>query len=230
MLYDAWGNVRASSADVGKYRFTSAELDTASGLYHMGARFYDPSVGRWLSEDPVQNRFEPVSLNFYAYVENNPLLLIDQAGTMFEGAGSNTCDASCRNDERQREVKALLDRLRAASVAAGITLSESDLQMIAGGVLFAATMAADQLAQQMPTPMRKQFIIALYWQSGVFFGVGAFSETLRLAFTRGNQNLKRAIREAATSPIIEISVGLFAIGAYLDNKYFGMGVLGGVLP
>ena len=68
MLYDAWGNVRASSADVGKYCFTGGEMDTASGLYHMGARFYDPSIGRWLSEDPVQNLFEPVSLNFYAYV------------------------------------------------------------------------------------------------------------------------------------------------------------------
>jgi RHS repeat-associated protein len=93
MLNDAWGNVRASSADVGRYRFTGAEQDTASGLYHMGARFYDPSIGRWLSEDPVQNPFEPVSLNFYAYVANNPLLRIDSSGL---------CDQKCLEDLNRR--------------------------------------------------------------------------------------------------------------------------------
>jgi len=81
MLYDAWGNVRASGADVGKYRFTGAEFDAVTGLYHMGARFYDPSIGRWLSEDPIQNKFfEPFTLNFYAYVNDNPALLVDPRG------------------------------------------------------------------------------------------------------------------------------------------------------
>jgi RHS repeat-associated protein len=84
MLYDAWGNVRASGSDVGKYRFTGAELDAASGLYHMGARFYNPSIGRWLSEDPDQDKlgkvFNPLTLNFYAYVNNTPLNLVDRNG------------------------------------------------------------------------------------------------------------------------------------------------------
>jgi RHS repeat-associated protein len=95
MLYDGWGNVRASTADVGKYRFAGAEMDTASGLYHMGARFYDPSVGRWLSEDPIQKRFEPISLNFYTYVANNPFLLVDPTGTMVTQEGGG-CDAACQ--------------------------------------------------------------------------------------------------------------------------------------
>jgi RHS repeat-associated protein len=87
MLYDAWGNVRASSADVGKYRFAGAELDTASGLYHMGARFYDPSIGRWLSEDPKQDKvFNPLALNFYAYVNNTPLTLVDPDGLDIDAA------------------------------------------------------------------------------------------------------------------------------------------------
>jgi len=83
MLYDAWGNVRANDGEVqGKYRYTGAEQDTTTGLDHMGARFYDPTVGRWLSEDPVQDQhFEPDSLNFYAYVFNNPVLLTDPLGT-----------------------------------------------------------------------------------------------------------------------------------------------------
>jgi RHS repeat-associated protein len=80
-LYDAWGNVRATTADVGKYRFTGAEMDTASGLYHIGARFYDPTVGRWLSEDPAQlGNFNPSTLNYYAYANNNPSIFVDPDG------------------------------------------------------------------------------------------------------------------------------------------------------
>ncbi len=82
MLYDAWGNLRAAGGTApGKYQFTGAELDSTTGLYHMGARFYDPTVGRWLSEDPVQNQsFNPLSLNFYAYVLGNPTRLTDPTG------------------------------------------------------------------------------------------------------------------------------------------------------
>jgi RHS repeat-associated protein len=82
LLYDAWGNQRAATgSDQGRYRFTGAELDQVTGLYHMHARFYDPTIGRWLSEDPIRDKpFEPATLNFYAYVHNNPLMFVDQDG------------------------------------------------------------------------------------------------------------------------------------------------------
>jgi RHS repeat-associated protein len=41
------------------------------------ARYYDPSTGRFLSEDPVDFRGD---INFYKYVKNNPLNLIDPRG------------------------------------------------------------------------------------------------------------------------------------------------------
>lgn len=89
------------------YQFTGAELDPATGLYHMGARFYEPLMGRWLSEDPVQDRYsQPVSLNFYAYVANNPLVLVDPTG-MKEDPG--TLDLVRVNEERQNIVKRLLE-------------------------------------------------------------------------------------------------------------------------
>ncbi len=80
--YDAWGNRRASSGSApGNYQFTGAELDPTSGLYHMGARFYDPTIGRWLSEEPVQDQhFNPRALNFYAYAWNGPTGLVDRNG------------------------------------------------------------------------------------------------------------------------------------------------------
>ena len=112
LLYDAWGNQRAASgSDQGRYRFTGAELDAATGLYHMGARFYDPTLGRWLSEDPVQDEyFRPMTLNFYTYVHSNPLNLTDPTGT-------TACDNACierLNRERQDFVKQLLEIMKNA--------------------------------------------------------------------------------------------------------------------
>ncbi len=82
MLYDAWGQVRASNGtSQGKYRYTGAELDEATGLYHLGARFYDPTIGRWLGEDPARlGNFSPLSLNLYAFAWNMPTGLVDYTG------------------------------------------------------------------------------------------------------------------------------------------------------
>jgi RHS repeat-associated protein len=82
ILYDAWGNQRTiTGSGQGNYRFAGTEVDTSTGLYHMGARFYDPTIGRWLSEDVAQDQyFDPTTLNFYTYANSNPLLLTDITG------------------------------------------------------------------------------------------------------------------------------------------------------
>ncbi|MDP2323111.1 MAG: RHS repeat-associated core domain-containing protein, partial [Gammaproteobacteria bacterium] len=55
-------------------------LDTAQ-LVHMQGRVYDPTLGRFLSPDPVLGRLgSPQSLNPYSYVENNPLAFVDPSG------------------------------------------------------------------------------------------------------------------------------------------------------
>ncbi len=48
------------------------------GFYYMRARYYDPQVGRFISEDPIG--FAGEDVNLYAYVSNNPILLIDPWG------------------------------------------------------------------------------------------------------------------------------------------------------
>ncbi len=49
-----------------------------NGFYYMRARYYDPSMGRFISEDP--SGFDSGDLNLYAYVGNNPLIFIDPSG------------------------------------------------------------------------------------------------------------------------------------------------------
>jgi RHS repeat-associated protein len=63
-------------------------LDAATGLVQMGARYYDPAIGRFTAPDPIAHPDEPQSLNPYAYAHNNPLTLSDPTGRDVTGMGA----------------------------------------------------------------------------------------------------------------------------------------------
>jgi RHS repeat-associated protein len=61
--------------------YTSRRQDADTGLVYMGARYYDPVVGRFVSKDPVG--FDPgniQSFNRYAYANDNPYRFVDPSG------------------------------------------------------------------------------------------------------------------------------------------------------
>ncbi|WJV45584.1 RHS repeat-associated core domain-containing protein [Streptomyces flavofungini] len=51
-----------------------------TGLIHLGAREYDPTLGRFLSVDPVIDHDDPAQLNAYSYAHNSPLTKSDPDG------------------------------------------------------------------------------------------------------------------------------------------------------
>ncbi|MFZ0304507.1 MAG: RHS repeat-associated core domain-containing protein [Terracidiphilus sp.] len=61
---------------------TGKERDAESGNDYFGARYYASSMGRFMSPDDGTGvrLTNPQSLNRYAYVFNNPLMLIDPTG------------------------------------------------------------------------------------------------------------------------------------------------------
>jgi len=59
------------------YLFSTKEFDQRAGFYYFGARYYDPEVGRWLTPDPLGMVDGP---NVYAYVNNNPVNMVDPYG------------------------------------------------------------------------------------------------------------------------------------------------------
>ncbi len=68
-----------------RHTFTDKELDPESSLQYFGARYYDPTIGRFTQIDPLEgNTFDPQSLNRYAYSRNNPLRYIDPTGQSFD--------------------------------------------------------------------------------------------------------------------------------------------------
>ena len=60
--------------------FLGKPADATTGLTHIGAREYDPGLGRFLSVDPVLNTDQAQSLNGYTYANNNPATFSDPTG------------------------------------------------------------------------------------------------------------------------------------------------------
>ncbi|KGO87064.1 hypothetical protein Q765_07580 [Flavobacterium rivuli WB 3.3-2 = DSM 21788] len=63
------------------YKFNGKELDSETGLYYYGARYYDPRTSIWLSTDPLMEKYPNV--NPYVYCVQNPINLIDPDGRDF---------------------------------------------------------------------------------------------------------------------------------------------------
>jgi RHS repeat-associated protein len=97
--YSTWGLPTVTSSNgydgTKDISYTGKEED-ATGLYYFNARYYDPSIGRFITEDPIRS-----GLNWYAYCGNNPLSYTDPTGLVYEvgddGHGGHiVCDSTGR--------------------------------------------------------------------------------------------------------------------------------------
>ncbi|WP_239551401.1 polymorphic toxin-type HINT domain-containing protein, partial [Paenibacillus elgii] len=80
--YDIWGNPLSTSEQVPQpFRYSGEFWDSSTNLQYLRARWYDPSVGRFINEDTYEGDISnPLSLNLYTYVKNNPLKYLDPSG------------------------------------------------------------------------------------------------------------------------------------------------------
>jgi RHS repeat-associated protein len=75
--YEPFGaTTQVGAPTTNSFGFTGREID-AAGLYFYRARYYNPSVGRFISEDPIGFGG---GINAYVYVEDNPTNLGDPSG------------------------------------------------------------------------------------------------------------------------------------------------------
>ncbi|WP_428934492.1 RHS repeat-associated core domain-containing protein [Streptomyces sp. ACT015] len=81
---DPFGNQRGAGtvgANFQSHRgFLGATRDDVTGYQQLGARLYDPVVGRFLSADPVVDLNDVLQSNGYSYAHNNPVTMSDPTG------------------------------------------------------------------------------------------------------------------------------------------------------
>ena len=74
--YDAFGNERnPDTADENPFRYCGEYWNVETGAYYLRARYYDPLLGRFTTEDPAL-----AGLNWYTYCTNNPVGFVDPLG------------------------------------------------------------------------------------------------------------------------------------------------------
>jgi len=76
--YDPWGLPLSTSEAVPQpFKYGGREYDSETGFYYLRARYYDPQIGRFISEDPIGLAG---GINRFAYVGNHPADARDPSG------------------------------------------------------------------------------------------------------------------------------------------------------
>jgi RHS repeat-associated protein len=141
--YDSFGN-SASSART-RYGYTGRERDPDTGMLYYRARFYDPQVGRFLSEDPMGFY---AAVNWYAYVGDDPISYIDSTGMEILTAKQYEQPILLPPDEQERKrLAAFLDcveRNRFSSLFGGVPYVHGGVEFleIGGPVSLMSDLAA----------------------------------------------------------------------------------------
>ena len=219
--YDAWGNNVVTDKDgnpvtsgigvLNPFRYRGYYYDTETELYYLQTRYYDPELGRFISQDSIEYA-DPETingLNLYAYCANNPVMNIDPAGTSFliallvgaliAGLMSGTVNAvaAAYNGESVR-----------SSVGAFLG------GFITGAVLGAASILGGGLA-----------VGAITATASVVAGVGAFLTVGTLAAGMFSYSVENWIKGEAISPNAAFRNGIITFGQGLIS--FGSGFIMG---
>ena len=138
----------ARPGDSQPYRFLGNELytDNSLGLYDFKARLYDPALGRFLSPDPMAERY--YSMNPYTYCEGNPAIYADPDGRnpiigALIGAGIDYSFQVYNNiKDGKRGKEAFWDNIDFASVAKSAITPGKKMKTVAKvGVIVAGNLA-----------------------------------------------------------------------------------------
>ncbi len=114
IVYDAFGNVvsETDAAVDATFGFTGRERDEESDLFYYRARYYDPGLGRFLSEDPIG--FEAGDANLTRYVGNDPVGKVDPSGlrTLEDIRALQEKDARIKRMVKENLAQGVLSRRR----------------------------------------------------------------------------------------------------------------------
>jgi RHS repeat-associated protein len=139
-MYDPYGQAfDVTGTFVGDFGFAGEQMDD-SGLSYNRARYYNPSLGAFTALDPFEGLEErPMSMNGYAYAENNPANWTDPSGEFADGF------AISQGLGLSPMIKGLVDLIVAGL---GSLLSTKVLIVLAAALLFVAVASIIHVAIQ----------------------------------------------------------------------------------
>jgi RHS repeat-associated protein len=104
---EPFGNTTVTgSSTTNSFAFTGRELDS-TGLYFYRARYYSPTLQRFVSEDPVG--FAGGNANLYGYVDNSPTNADDPLGLWSPAAHDKILDHALSGCATPSDIKAIQD-------------------------------------------------------------------------------------------------------------------------
>ncbi|MEX0629631.1 MAG: RHS repeat-associated core domain-containing protein [Chloroflexota bacterium] len=137
--YYPYGQVRqagvgAGAPAVNPFGFTGEQLDGLTGFYHLRARQYDPTTGRFLSTDPLAAPITDPYVASYVYVRNDPCRSVDPSGLAGEDLRFGANEISGR-DRCLQAVVGALGLLAAADTMTMLILYLGYATAASGGVV-----------------------------------------------------------------------------------------------
>ncbi len=143
--YDSFGNQTATIQT--RYGFTARERDDFTGQMHYRARFYNPNLGRFTSEDPIG--FGGGDVNLYGYVRNQPLWFRDPMGLR--------PGADVMNAETLRAAGSAAAAVGSTAAAAGLLVPAA---VVAGGALaiYVSWQVGETIARHPSNPLSRPWV------------------------------------------------------------------------
>ena len=161
--YYAYGQMLRSynnSTPEEKYKFTEKERDTETNYDYFGARYYDSEIGRWLSVDPLADKYPGWSP--YNYTLNNPINKFDPNGKYVVSAKGKTVSRVTLTRNTWNSITAFINPFYAAGEKMvmsdpswGITTGDI-VGMAASGIMKGTFKTVGKLIQNSSTPLSKE--------------------------------------------------------------------------
>lgn len=204
--YDAYGNLIGSEVGDTSHLFAGEQRDSLTGLDYLRARYYDPTLGRFISRDAYQGSLnDPMSQHKYQYAHANPVVNTDPTGYFSLGQIAATL-----------ALHSTLAGLSFTTGAAGAVL--------AGGGSFSDAVALydqffagmlDSLTFGISTFARRQAYkeTAVRNHRGLFFNLGRFAGTIAGAWIGSLGTTFAAFSKASWVGKAALGYDLFGVGA-----------------
>lgn len=209
--YDSFGQRTQTTGVEFRFGYTGRELDAETGLYYYRARYYDPMVGRFVSEDPIG--FGAGDPNLYRYVGNNATNFTDPSGLLWANLGAGLLNVAI-DAGLQLLLKGEIDDIGSLGVSfatgfIGVGLADK------GGKLLSASRSVGQVAT------KYKYATSIATNAFVDGGVGATVQVGSNIVT--GKNWSENVWETSTSQALFGAVGnTITLGAGVAwNKYRG---------